>query len=151
MENSKWFIFSFLATLLIISSLPLSLYLTATDAPETTDPTELDVALNKFISYEELQTFLTTSTGGSYTVDARVATLESNDAWTFSGAPESTPGPVPSAPVEPSESKPQEPEAWSITLSGDDSSSSLFSIGFMVVPSFLVALGAFVYLKKRIV
>ena len=74
-------------------------------------------------------------------------TFESNDML---GSPE-TLEPTPSAPGDPSESKPQEPEAWSITLSGDDSSSSLSSIGFMIVPSFLIALGVFVYLKKRIV
>ena len=78
-------------------------------------------------------------------------TFEANDMLDGPETPEPELGPVPSAPVEPSESKPQEPEAWSITLSGDDSSSSLSSIGFMIVPSFLIALGAFVYLKKRIV
>ena len=33
---------------------------------------------------------------------------------------------------------------------GDSSSSIISSIGLMIVPSFLIALGAFVYLKRRI-
>lgn len=64
MNNSKWFIFSFLATILIISSVPLSLYLAAPESPENLDPIEL--ALNKFSSYEELQTFLKTEPKGQY-------------------------------------------------------------------------------------
>ncbi len=35
------------------------------------------------------------------------------------------------------------------TLSKTDVASDLSSIGLMIVPSFLIALGAFVYLKKR--
>ena len=78
MKNTKWFIFSFLATLLIISSIPLSLYLTA---PDNTEQTELDIALNKFSSYEELKTFLeTTSQGSYYPFDSRGGQLKSNDA-----------------------------------------------------------------------
>ncbi len=85
-KNTKWFIFSFLATLLIISSVPLSLYLTAPQTPETTDPTEL--ALNKFASYEELITFLETSPkAGYYAFDGRGAALESNDAWVSPAVP----------------------------------------------------------------
>ena len=88
MKNSKWFIFSFLATLLIISSIPLSLYLTAPDSPETTEPTELDIALNQFSSYEELKTFLETKPqGGYYALGARGMGLESNDMWTRPEAP----------------------------------------------------------------
>jgi len=78
MKNTKWFIFSFLATVLIISSIPLSLYLTA---PDNTEQTELDIALNKFSSYEELKTFLeTTSQGSYYPFDSRGGQLKSNDA-----------------------------------------------------------------------
>ena len=78
MKNSKCFIFSFLATVLIISSIPLSLYLTA---PDNTEQAELDIALNKFSSYEELKTFLeTTSQGSYYPFDSRGGQLKSNDA-----------------------------------------------------------------------
>ena len=53
MNNTKMFIASFLATLLIISSIPLYLYL---NTPESSD----QIALNKFSSYDELKTFLET-------------------------------------------------------------------------------------------
>jgi len=78
MKNTKCFIFSFLATVLIISSIPLSLYLTA---PDNTEQAEFDIALNKFSSYEELKTFLeTTSQGSYYPFDSRGGQLKSNDA-----------------------------------------------------------------------
>jgi inhibitor of cysteine peptidase len=51
MNNTKLFTVSFLATLLIISSVPLYLYL---NTPENSD----QIALNKFSSYDELKTFL---------------------------------------------------------------------------------------------
>ena len=124
MNKSKWFIFSFLTTLLIVSSVPLSLYLATPDVPETSEPTELDAALSKFVSYEELQTFLKTSTGGLYMVDARGTALESNDAWTFSGAPEPEPTPqpepTPSAPVESSETQTTEYSQTNIQVGGVD-------------------------------
>lgn len=66
------FIFTFLATLLIISVLPLSLYLT-TD--EINDYTELDIALNKFSSYEELKSFLETAEENVFSYDLRSDTL----------------------------------------------------------------------------
>jgi inhibitor of cysteine peptidase len=53
MNNTKLFTVSFLATLLIISSIPLYLYL---KTPESTE----QITLNKFSSYEELKTFLET-------------------------------------------------------------------------------------------
>jgi inhibitor of cysteine peptidase len=53
MNNTKLFTVSFLATLLIISSVPLYLYL---NTPESSD----QIALNKFSSYDELKTFLET-------------------------------------------------------------------------------------------
>ncbi|MHC3129542.1 MAG: beta-propeller domain-containing protein [Candidatus Bathyarchaeota archaeon] len=78
MKNSKWFIFSFLATLLIISSVPLSLYL---NNPQDSEQTEVEVSLNKFSSYEELKTFLETTPQGNYpTFGVRGMGLESNDA-----------------------------------------------------------------------
>jgi inhibitor of cysteine peptidase len=63
MTNTKWFIFSFLATILVISSIPLSLYLIK---PQNKEQTDLDIALNRFSSYEELKNFLETSPNGVY-------------------------------------------------------------------------------------
>ena len=78
MKNTKWFIFSFLATLLIISSIPLSLYL---NNPQDSEQIEVEVSLNKFSSYEELKTFLETTPQGNYpTFGVRGMGLESNDA-----------------------------------------------------------------------
>ncbi len=95
MNNSKWFIFSFLATILIISSIPLSIYLTAPNTPESSDFPELDSALSKFSSYEELVSFLETeSKGGIYTLDnARIQSFGAEDslAATAPTAPESAP------------------------------------------------------------
>ena len=56
----------------------------------------------------------------------------------------------PEVPVEPSapESSDTVPET---TLSKTDVASDLSSIGLMIVPSFLIALGIFVYLKKRMI
>jgi len=53
MNNTKLLTVSFLATLLIISLVPLYLYL---KTPESSD----QIALNKFSSYDELKTFLET-------------------------------------------------------------------------------------------
>ena len=82
-NNGKWFIFSFLATILLVSLIPLSLYLTAQTPPETIENPELEIALNKFSSYEELVSFLETNVqGGQYALDSRGATLEeNNDMW----------------------------------------------------------------------
>ena len=57
----------------------------------------------------------------------------------------STPEPTPE-PATPSDVSPQEPE---LTMKTAESPSGLSSIGLMAVPSFLVALGVFVYLRKR--
>jgi hypothetical protein len=67
--------------------------------------------------------------------------------------PEPTPEPegAGSGSVESSDPASQELEKWSTTLNGDSSSSAISSIGLMIVPSFLIALGAFVFLKKRII
>lgn len=58
MNNTKLFTVSFLATLLIISSVPLYLYL---NTPESSN----QIALNKFSSYEELKTFVETASSSS--------------------------------------------------------------------------------------
>jgi hypothetical protein len=76
-------------------------------------------------------------------------TLEGGDLptemWT---PPEPTPvEPEPSEPVEPSE--PSSPE-YVITVKTAENTSDLSPIGLMTIPSFLVALGVFVYLRKRI-
>jgi inhibitor of cysteine peptidase len=76
MKNTKWFIFSFLATLLIISAIPLSLFLNSPQASRQTDLT-----LNKFSSYNELKTFLKTTTqGNNYVFDGRGGVLENADS-----------------------------------------------------------------------
>ncbi len=97
MNNSKWFIFSFLATILIISSVPLSIYLTAPNTPESSDFPELDSALSKFSSYEELVSFLETeSKGGIYTLDnARVQSFGAEDS--LAAAAPTAPEPAPTA------------------------------------------------------
>ena len=51
MNNTKMFTVSFLATLLIISSVPLYFYLNTSESSD-------QIALNKFSSYEELKTFI---------------------------------------------------------------------------------------------
>ena len=85
MKNSKWFIFSFLATLLIISAIPVSLYMLR---PQVSGQT--DFSLNKFSSYDELKTFLETKPQGSqYILDGRGGVLESNDASTTLQVPAS--------------------------------------------------------------
>jgi len=94
MNNTKMFTISFLATLLIISSVPLYFYL---KTPESSD----QIALNKFSSYEELKTFLETASSlpNNYWFRSGDAMLESGD---FS-AQVKTPEPAPAVPVEPSE------------------------------------------------
>ena len=100
MNNSKWFIFSFLATILIISSVPLSIYLTAPTNPETSDFPELDSALSKFSSYEELVSFLENeSKGGIFTLDnARVQSFGAEDALAAPAAPEPAPTAIEESP-----------------------------------------------------
>jgi inhibitor of cysteine peptidase len=95
--NTKSFTVSFLATLLVISSLPLYLYL---NNPESSD----QIALNRFSSYEELKTFLETASSSSlpynYWLRGGEAMLESFDAQSVA---------VPSAPVEPQPTAAPEP------------------------------------------
>jgi len=86
MNNTKLFTVSFLVTLLVISSVPLYLYLTS---PRSSS----QVTLNKFSSYEELITFLETASSlpNNYWVRGGETMLEGSDATIA----------VPSAPVEP--------------------------------------------------
>jgi inhibitor of cysteine peptidase len=94
MNNIKWFTVSFLVTLLIISSVPLYLYL---KSPESSD----QIALNKFSSYGELKTFLETASSlpKNYWFRGGEPMLESSDAQVA----------VPSAPVEPEPAAVPEP------------------------------------------
>jgi hypothetical protein len=64
-----------------------------------------------------------------------------------------TPEPAQVIPIKPSETIPepdfesQEPE---LVVRKEDNSTDLSPVGLMVIPSFLVALGVFIYLRKRI-
>jgi inhibitor of cysteine peptidase len=75
MNTTKWFTVSFLAVLLIVSSVPIYLYLNASENSYQT-------ALNKFSSIEELKTFLETasSSSNSYWLRAGESMEESSDA-----------------------------------------------------------------------
>lgn len=70
-------------------------------------------------------------------------TLGNIDVWT---RPEAPVEPEPTAPDEPS---PQEPELVLLVVKTAETPSDLSPIGLMTIPSFLIALGVFVYLKKR--
>jgi len=76
--------------------------------------------------------------------------LLSDDSSTpVPSAPTSTPTPVPSAVPEPSEPEASELASTKSTDLIIESLSVLSPIGLMTIPSFLIALGAFIYLKKR--
>ena len=70
-------------------------------------------------------------------------TLERNDLLS---SPESS-----SAAPEPSDALPEEQRLCDAAFNETDAISGLSSIGLMIVPSFLIAVGAFVYLKKRMI
>ncbi|MBA7474627.1 hypothetical protein ES707_09981 [subsurface metagenome] len=93
MNNTKLFTVSFLATLLIISSVPLYLYL---NNPESSD----QIALNKFSSYEELKTFLETSSSLPNNFWFRSGTVLEGRDFSIQGTT-SEAAPEPSAPSEP--------------------------------------------------
>jgi len=111
MNNTKLFTVSFLATLLIISSVPLYLYL---NNPESSD----QITVNKFSSYEELKTFLETASSlpNNFWVRSGVVMLESGD-FSVQGA---VPEPAPSVPVEPSESAGSDYSKTNIQVEGVD-------------------------------
>ena len=114
MNNTKLFTVSFLATLLIVSSVPLYLYL---NNPESSD----QIALNKFSSYEELKTFVETSSSilGLWLRPGVVR----GDAVLGSGkfsVQTTTPEPAPSVPVEPSESAGSDYSKTNIQVEGVD-------------------------------
>jgi len=114
MNNTKLFTVSFLATLLVISSLPLYLYL---NNPESSD----QIALNKFSSYEELKTFLETASSGSneYWFRSTVKGDVMLEAGTFS-VQTTTPEPAPAVPTEPSESADSDYSKTNIQVEGVD-------------------------------
>ncbi|HDQ06383.1 MAG TPA: hypothetical protein ENN36_06660 [Candidatus Bathyarchaeota archaeon] len=64
--------------------------------------------------------------------DEAAGTLGNNDLWTRSDSPSQPPS--------------QDP---GLTVKTADTPSDLSPIGIMIIPSFVVALGVFVYLKKR--
>ena len=74
MNTTKWFIVSMLAALLIVSSVPLYLYLNASESSD-------QIALNKFASYEEMKSFLESASSlpNNYWLRAGEVTLESFD------------------------------------------------------------------------
>lgn len=75
MNTTKWFTVSMLAALLIFSSVPLYLYLNASESSDQS-------ALNKFSSLEELKTFLETASSlpNSYWLRTGEALAETSDA-----------------------------------------------------------------------
>ncbi len=90
MKNNKWFIFSFVATLLFISSIPVSLYVINPQDSEQIEP----AGLNKFSSYQELKTFLETPPQeGYYVLDGRGGLPESDNMWTSAEAATSSKAP----------------------------------------------------------
>ena len=62
--------------------------------------------------------------------------------------PEPTPEPIPPEPSEPTP-EPLEPEPAEPTLMAAESAIDLSPVALMTIPSFLIALGVFVYFKKR--
>ena len=97
-----------------------------------------------------------TTSEGTATLESERGTFESNDEW--QGASPEEPGteysplappPAPVEPSEPSLSVPEEPEFCDTTSNESLAVSGLSSLGVMIVPSFLVALGLFVVLKRR--
>jgi hypothetical protein len=100
------------------------------------------------------QPMLTTDDNSDARLSPQNDTLGSEDTLT---APE-LPEPAPTAPdfsaQAPESASPEEPDAenagtYSISTNSEILS-GLSSIGLMIVPSFLIAVGVFVYLKKRV-
>jgi len=117
MNNTKMFTVSFIATLLVISSLPLYLYL---NSPVEAKNPITQTTLNKFSSYDELKTFLETSSSlPNYYWMGSVrggALLESND---FS-AQIKTPEPAPAVPIESSETANSDYSETNVQVEGVD-------------------------------
>ena len=117
MNNTKLFTVSFLATLLVIASLPLYMYLN--NPTEATNPIT-QTTLNKFSSYEELKTFLETSSllPNNYWLGP-----VRGDAMSESGdfsAQVKTPEPAPAVPMEPSETASSDYSETNVQVAGVD-------------------------------
>ncbi len=103
------------------------------------------------------QHMLTTTTADNSNITALSPEKDTLGAERTVTAPE-LPEPAPSAPEfsaqGPESASPEEPDAESVrTYSISTESelvSGLSSLGLMIVPSFLIAVGVFVYLKKRV-
>jgi inhibitor of cysteine peptidase len=91
MDNTKAFVACFIGIILVISSIPVYVYLT--DKPENLVPIEL----NQFASYDELKTFLenTSNSGNYYYSRGGAFTLGFEDFSADVNAPQ------PAVPVEP--------------------------------------------------
>ncbi len=96
MKKLTLFIVTFLATLLVSSSVPLDLYLNASQNPEQIDPNApIQIVLNKFSSYEELKNYVEESPqGGYYALGHGGPMLESADSGVRPLSP-TTPEPAP--------------------------------------------------------
>jgi len=81
-----------------------------------------------------------------YTIDSAGDKLERDGMLTDSEFSDTPPVPSDSSRI-----LPQESELLDSTFRQINASYGLSSIGLMIVPSFLIALGVFVYLKKRMV
>jgi hypothetical protein len=100
------------------------------------------------------QHMLTTADSSDVRLSPQKDTLGAEDTLT---APE-LPVPAPSAPdfsaQAPESASPEEPNAENARIYSISTESELLSglssIGLMIVPSFLIAVGVFVYLKKRV-
>jgi uncharacterized secreted protein with C-terminal beta-propeller domain len=80
MKKPNIIIISLLTTLLLISSIPISLYLLSPNQPIIPDD-EFEITLNQFASYEELKEYLDSNPEGEfYTTGGRTA-LDSNEMW----------------------------------------------------------------------
>ncbi|PVX25027.1 MAG: hypothetical protein CW716_08860 [Candidatus Bathyarchaeum sp.] len=78
---------------------------------------------------------------------------KSLDAGNYSIQSVPPPEPAPIKPVEPTRTPPEtdvQPEEPELVVRTADDITDLSPIGLLTVPSFLVALGVFVYLRKRI-
>lgn len=115
---------------------------------------------NDYTSLTDEGTLIQPSSTESPTEDAELYNQERAhiEGGTFDSVPseppklESPPEETPTA-AEPSETEEPEQEALEPTFGGTDltleSLSNLSPIGLLTIPSFLIALGAFIYLRKR--
>ncbi len=98
MKKTTLLIITFLATTLVISSVPIYLYLNALQNPEQTYPEgPIQIGLNKFSSYAELKNYVEASPqSGYYALGRGGAMPESADSFALSAGP-TAPEPAPQA------------------------------------------------------